>query len=299
MNILVIGGNGFVGRAFVRILLSRGHRVTVVSRAQAWPDNVEGLPGGIEALVARPDLLAAADIVCHLASATIPSSSSAEPLLEIDGNLRPMLQLLEAMRAQGNRHILFLSSGGAIYGVPETVPIREDHPRHPISHYGLTKLTIETSLDFYAREHGFSVAVIRPANPYGPSQNKVGQLGAVTTFLRMIEAGHTATLYGDGSTVRDFVHVDDLSSLMLRAVETGAEGTWNCGDGRGTSLAELIGMIEAATGKTLAIDRQPARPFDPPAIVLDITRARDELGWEPVVALEEGIGQLVEASGRR
>lgn len=298
MHIVVAGGNGFVGRAFVARLVASGHAVTVASRDGAAPPGANGLAGGLAALVDRPDLLAEADVVCHLASATIPSSSMADPIADIDQNLGPLIALLEAMRATGNRRILFVSSGGAVYGVPDAVPIPEDHPRSPISHYGMGKKMMEDYLDFYAREHGFATAVIRPANPYGPGQGKVGQLGAVTTFFRLIEEGRQATLFGDGSTVRDFVHVDDLAALMLRVVETGASGTWNCGGGVGTSLAELIGLIEAATGKVLAIDRQPARPFDPPAIVLDISRAREELGWVPQVALAKGIDGLLSQAGR-
>jgi UDP-glucose 4-epimerase len=201
--------------------------------------------------------------------------------------------LFEAMREHGNRRILFLSSGGAVYGVPRETPMREDHPTDPISPYGVVKLAIEKFLGSYAANHGFRPAIVRPANPYGPDQGKLGQLGAVWTFLHTIQHGGTATLFGDGSIVRDFVHVDDLCRLMLACIEQQCDGVFNCGGGGGgTSLGDLIALIEQVTGKTLALDRRPARSFDPPAIVLDVERARSQLGWEPRISLPEGIEQL-------
>ena len=295
MNVIVIGGSGFIGAAFVADLIKQGHSVTVVSReTNSKSDGVETISGGMDMLASRPDLLAQCDLLCHFASATIPSSSIGGPLSDIESNLAPTLRLLEAMRQSGDRKIMYLSSGGAIYGTPQIIPIPEDHPKKPISYYGLGKLTIETYLDYYAREHDFQVSIIRPANPYGPGQGKIGQLGAVTTFLRMIQEGQPATLFGDGSTVRDFVHIDDMCSMMMKILDTGATGTWNCGGGTGVSLKELISAIEDATGKTLAINHQPARPFDPPAIVLDIEKARKDLGWIPAVSLNEGIRRLVD-----
>ena len=294
MKTLVIGGQGFIGSAFVSVLVKQGHEVTTVSRqgAEAVP-GVQTLTGGMDALAARADLLENADIICHLASATTPSSSPDGPLNDIESNLAPSLRLLEAMRQNGNRRLMYLSSGGAIYGVPEVLPIPEDHPKKPISHYGLGKLAMESYLDYYAREHSFKIATIRPANPYGPGQGKIGQLGAVTTFLHMIQDCQTATLFGDGSTVRDFVHIDDLVAMMLRIVKTEACGTWNCGGGKGVSLLDLILLIENATGKTLNIEYKPARPIDPPKIVLDITRAKKDLGWSPEISLTQGLKTLI------
>lgn len=295
MNFVVVGGNGFIGRHFVARLLERGHSVTVVSRGPSREQaGVNVVSGGIELLCARPDLLEAADAVCHLASATIPATSSADPLREIDGNLRPTIMLLESMLRNGNRRILFISSGGAVYGVTSQVPIHEDHPTEPISPYGITKLAIENYLSFYAAQHNFSPIIIRPANPYGPEQGKLGQLGAVWTFLSMIRNGQRATLWGDGSTVRDFVHVDDLTRLMITALEQKEDGVYNCGGGgSGTSLRELISIIEEASGRVLELDRKPARPFDPPAVVLDISKAWRDLGWKPRIGLAEGIERML------
>lgn len=291
MHIIVIGGNGFIGRHFVQHLMANDHMVTIVSRKciEFSPEGCNTLCGGIEALCANADLLSRADAVCHLASSTIPSSSSDAPLVDVDENLRPMLILLNSMKQHGNKRILFLSSGGAVYGVPNQIPIPETHPTNPISPYGVVKLAIEKYLAFYARHHGFSPVVIRPANPYGPEQGKVGQLGVIWTFLSLMREGRPATLWGDGSAVRDFVYVEDLCSMMRLALEEGAGGIFNCGAGHGTSLNTLISTLKIETGLNLEVKRRPARVFDPPSVVLDIARAKRELGWRPQVSLQEGI----------
>lgn len=296
MHFVVTGANGFIGRHFVRHAKAAGQKITIVDIAapQVVPDGVDTiLTGGIDELCDRTDLLESADAVCHLAAATIPASSQADPLRDVDLNIRPLVQLLETMKDHGNKRILFLSSGGAVYGVPQSVPISEDHATNPISPYGVGKLAIEKFLHCYSVNHGFSTVSIRPANPYGPEQGKIGQLGAVWTFIQMIRQEKTATLFGDGGIVRDFVHVDDLSQLMIASLKQGAEGVFNCGGGSGTTLKDLIATIEDMTGKTLSIDRHPPRAFDPPAIVLDISRAKQELGWSPQVSLREGIERLL------
>lgn len=294
MRLVVIGGSGFIGQHFVNFAISHGHAVTIVGRRtpEVVPDGAAFISGGIEELCQRGSILEEVDAVCHLASATIPATSISDPLRDFDQNVRPMVQLLEAMRVRGNRRIMFLSSGGAVYGVPESIPIREDHPLNPISPYGVGKITIEKLLGCYTATHNFSTVSIRPANPYGPSQGKIGELGAISTFLRMIQHDETATVYGNGSTIRDFVHVRDLCRMMLQCLELDAKGVFNCGGGNGTSIRELIALIEGITGKILKVDSKPARAFDPPAIVLDISRAQEQLGWVPTVSLKEGIEEL-------
>lgn len=295
MHLLIIGGNGFIGRHFVNRALSDGHKVTIVSRNQG-PERtgVTQVTGGIEALCASPEILDQIDTVCHCASMSIPASSAADPIGDMTGNLQPLLLLLDTMRQRGLRRIVFLSSGGAVYGIPRSMPIPEDHACAPISPYGITKLAMENYLNFYQSQFGIKSVIIRPANPYGPGQGKVGQLGVVWTFLRMLQAGKTATLFGDGSTRRDFVYIDDLCDLMMRAVCSDVVGVFNCGGGgSGTSLAELISTLDTVTGQTLNVHHEPARAIDPPAIVLDISRAEAELGWTPRVSLSDGIQAIM------
>jgi len=299
MHFVVTGARGFIGRHFAGHLLARGHRVTAVTRegGGATHPAITAIGGGVEELTQRRDILENADAVCHLAWGSIPASSFADPLAAIDRDLRPTVALLEAMRRHGNGRILFLSSGGAVYGPPLTAVIAEDHPTQPISPYGVGKLAVERFLHCFAEAGELSPVVIRPANPYGPDQGKLGQLGAVWTFLQKALAGEAATMFGDGSVVRDFVHVDDLCRLMVAAAESAQQGVFNCGGGgEGTSLRDLALIIEQATGRPLRIDHRPERPFDPPRIVLDIAKARDSFGWTPQIPLAEGVSQLVSPS---
>ncbi len=201
------------------------------------------------------------------------------------------------MDAVGLQRIVYLSSGGAVYGRPHTVPITEHHALDPISAYGVTKVASEKYLGMYAANRGLRPIIMRPANPYGVDQGKVGLLGAVTTFLNLLAAGEAATIWGDGSIIRDFVHIDDLSRLMLAAVEQDRPGVYNCGSGTGCSLIKLVDTIAAVTGRRLALRFEPARGFDPPEIVLDIEAALTTFDWRPRVALEQGVGDVARSLG--
>jgi len=301
MHIIVLGGNGFIGSHFVKHAVRAGHRVTVVDLL-AVPRHPHGetfefcLAGTIE-LATRIDLLRAADVIVHCASSTVPATANADPVRDITENLVPLVTLLNAMGQAGLSRIVYLSSGGAVYGPPHTVPIGETHPLDPISAYGVTKVAAEKYLGMYAASRGLQPTIVRPANPYGVDQGKIGLLGAVTTFLNLLAADEAATIWGDGSIVRDFVHIDDVSRLLLAAVEQDRGGVYNCGSGTGCSLTVLIDTIAAVTGRRLTTRFEPARTFDPPRIVLDITAARDVFGWAPRVSLEEGIGDMARSLG--
>ncbi len=293
MHIIVLGGNGFIGSHFVKHAVGAGHRVTVVDLMPTLRHRhgmaFDFWPGGTADLANATDLLRSADAIVHCAYSTVPATANADPARDITDNLVPLVALLEAMDAAGLQRIVYLSSGGAVYGRPRMMPIPEDHSLDPISAYGVTKVASEKYLGMYAENRGLRPVVLRPANPYGVDQGKVGLLGAVTTFLNLLATGETATIWGDGSIVRDFVHVDDMSRLILAAVEQDVPGVYNCGSGSGCSLNALVDTIEMVTGRRLPLRHEPARGFDPPEIILDITAARTAFGWQPQVSIEEGI----------
>lgn len=290
MHVLALGGNGFVGSHVVAALLDAGHRVSVADRTDQ-PKFRHGRPfdnigqGVDDAIAVLPHI----DVVCHLAWSTVPATSNADPIADITENLAGSVKLLEAMRVLGKTRIVYLSSGGAVYGLPRTTPIREEHALDPISAYGVTKVAFEKYLGMYAALHGVRPTIIRPSNPYGPGQNKIGVQGAVNTFLNAAATGENVTIWGDGSTIRDYLAVEDVARLVGAAVEAGTAGIYNCGSGHGTSLLELIGEVERITGAVINRVHRPARDFDPPVIVLDTSRARADFGWTPRVSLDVGL----------
>jgi len=301
MHIIVLGGHGFIGSHFVKHAVRAGHRVTVADLRDA-PRHAHGLNvdyhrASTSELASNVALLRTADVIVHCAYSTVPATANAEPRRDIVENLIPLVELLDAMDTANVQRIVYLSSGGAVYGPPRTVPIVENHPLDPISAYGVTKVAAEKYLGLHAASRGLQPTIIRPANPYGIDQGKVGLLGAVTTFLNLLAAGRAATIWGDGSVVRDFVHIDDVTRLLLTAVEQNKPGVYNCGSGTGCSLLDLLGTIARVTRQHLSVNYEPARDFDPPAIVLDINAARQSFSWKPQVDLEHGVRDVAQSLG--
>ena len=301
MHLVVVGGSGFIGSHFVDAAVRHGHTITIVGRSYSPPQqfgHLDYLAGGLRALSTATELLERADLVCHFASATTPTSSSLDPLLDVTGNLSETVQLLEAMRVVGNRRILYLSSGGAVYGQPQYLPIDERHPLNPVSSYGAVKAAIEHYLRIYELSYGFRVTVVRPANAYGPGQEISMHLGAVNTLLRSALKEETVTIWGDGTIVRDYIYISDLVALLLSSVEREVTGIFNCGAGIGTSLIDLLSAVELQTGRRLTKDFKQARPFDPSRVVLDISLSARTFDWLPKVSLEEGIALIMASRPR-
>jgi len=297
MRILVAGGSGFIGAAFTARAAAAGHEVIVAGRSppRAVPGAAGVLQRSLAALAEDLDELARADVVVHCAWSTVPSTASAAPVADIRDNLEPSVGLLEALRAIGGRRFVFLSSGGAVYGEPRHLPVPEDHPLTPISAYGVSKVACEGYIRLYSMLHGLESVVIRPSNPYGPSQTKIGLLGLISTFVARFHAGEPVTVFGDGETVRDYIAVDDVASLMLAACESRCTGVFNCGAGIGHTINDIIALIERVGGAPLRVDRRPPRKFDPAAVVLDVRRAAESFGWQPRIPIEEGLAAMMRA----
>jgi UDP-glucose 4-epimerase len=290
VHIVLIGGSGFIGEHFAHAACAAGHEVTVVSRRPApTKAEVRWIDGGIAALAADRATLASADIVCHFASTSVPAASNLDPAGDIRDNLLTGVQLLDAMRDAGTTRIMYLSSGGAIYGQPRYSPIDEEHPQDPMSSYGIVKASMEHYLSLYARLYGLRPLVVRPSNPFGPGQAGSGQFGVVANFLALAASGATATIFGDGSIVRDFVYIDDLTRFLLAAAQSDRSGVYNCGSGVGHSLIDVLHAVEQACGHPIGRRHVAARAADPSSVVLDIRRAAEHFSWAPRVSLEEGV----------
>ena len=235
------------------------------------------------------EALTGMDAVIHLASSTVPATSNLDPIADITGNLVATVRLLEVMRNAGVRKMVYLSSGGTVYGVPDTDPVSETHPLRPISSYGIVKVAIENYLFMEHRLHGLQHVILRASNPYGPRQGHVGIQGIIGTHLWRLARNEPIEVWGDGSIVRDFIHVRDLAALCIIALRSPVTGSFNAGSGDGASISRVVEAVLKIVGGDIQPIYKPGRSFDVPRVVLDITKARDMLGWVPQIPLDEGL----------
>jgi len=293
----VLGGAGFLGSHLTEALLARGHSVRVFDKTGTDLGNLAQVDGPWEFCggdfvneVDQIQAVAGMDVVYHLVSTTIPATSNRNPVYDVESNLAGTLKLLQHARESGVERVVFISSGGTVYGKPERLPIPEDHPTQPMVSYGIVKRAIEHYLDLFHRVHGLSYTIARLSNPYGPRQDARGALGAASVFLARTWAHEPIEIWGDGSVVRDYVYVTDAVEGILAAVEKGGDaGIYNIGSGKGASLTELVALIARVSRRRPEVFHKPSRAFDVPENVLDVSKARRDLGWEPRVGLEEGL----------
>lgn len=305
MNYLVLGGDGFQGYHLCRRLLENGNTVRVFDRTSFNKDKLAGVGKGLDWIEGDfgdhqlvEQAVSDVDVIFHLICTTLPKTSNDDPAYDVMSNVVPTLRLLEKTRTAGVKKIIFFSSGGTVYGVPETLPIAEHHPTRPICAYGIHKLAIEKYLHLYHVLHGVDYAIARIANPYGVHQSVERGQGAVAVFLHKMLAGEPIEVWGDGSVVRDYIHVDDVVEAAIRLLTyRGAHKIFNVGSGRGLSINEIIAIIADTIRREPIVRYQPGRTMDVPVNVLDIRRAERELGWHPNISFEEGIRMCVSDSG--
>jgi len=302
MKIIIFGGGGFIGSAIVDRLLRDGHVLRIFERPRVAPyrkftesECVEWITGDFSSAHDVSDAVRGMDAVLHLVSTTLPKNSNDDPVYDVQSNVVATLQMLNAMVAHHVPKIIFISSGGTVYGNPVYLPIDEKHPTNPLVSYGITKLAIEKYLQMYSRLHGIKAISLRVANPYGERQRIETAQGAIGVFLHRALSGLPIEIWGDGSVTRDYVHVSDVAEAFVRAVEySGAVSCFNISSGTGTSLNELIGMLENITGKPVDVRYLPGRSFDVPASVLSNDLAREALKWAPVISMQHGLIRTVD-----
>ncbi len=302
MKIVAFGGGGFIGSAIVDRLLLAGHQVRVFERTRVLPyrvfeesELVEWTTGDMQSPHDVAMALEGMDAVLHLVSTTLPKNSNEDTVFDVQSNLISTLHLLDAMVAQAVKRIVFISSGGTVYGEPKYLPIDEVHPTNPLVSYGITKLAIEKYLLLYQRMHGLEPTILRVANPYGERQRAETAQGAVGVFLHRALRGQMIDIWGDGSITRDYIYIGDVANAFVRAFEYDGEATiLNISSGLGVSLNELLAAIEHMLGHPVERRYLPGRPFDVPVSILDNSLARVELGWVPRTSLGDGISVTAE-----
>lgn len=293
---LIVGGNGFIGSHVIDELTSRDWPLHVLDRSpELFRPPVPGVDYFLGSFADRELLRGALDeveVVFHLASTTIPETSNSDPGKDISANLVETVHLIdECVRCEVKRFV-FVSSGGTVYGIPNSVPVKEQHPTDPVCSYGVVKLSIEKYLRVFYEMHGLEYTIVRPANPFGPRQNPSGRQGAISVFLGKILRGEPITVWGDGSIERDFFYISDLAVALRAAAQTSVpNGVFNIGSGRCVSLNQVLATLRSVTGRSPEVHYETSRVFDVPRICLCIEEARDKLGWSPLVQLEEGVAR--------
>lgn len=297
MKAIVFGGEGFIGSRLVQALVDAGHECTIVDRQphdrlSSGPiqDGVTVCYGDFTDRKVVRTALGAGDTVFHLISTTLPKSSNEHPIYDVTTNVSGTIALLEESLRAGVRKVVFVSSGGTVYGVPRSVPIDESHATDPICSYGITKLAIEKYLHLFYVLHGLDYCVLRVSNPYGPGQRAGKGQGAIGTFIDRALNDETIEIWGDGGVVRDYVHVDDVASALVMAGKyNGIDKVFNVGSGHGHSLNDILEHLAAIHGKALRVNRGVQRDFDVPVNVLSVARAQQALGWRPAVEFSDGL----------
>lgn len=300
--VTVLGGGGFLGSAIVDCLLREGHAIRVLERPRIQPHRVFGREEKVEWLEGDfghlPDIrlaLEGASAVVHLVCTTRPKSSNDEPIYDVQSNVIGSLQVLEEMRSLGIKKLIFSSSGGTVYGQPIYTPIDEEHPTNPTTSYGITKLTIEKYLLLEKLLKGLKPIILRIANPYGERQRVEYAQGVVAAFLNCALSGQPIEIWGDGSVVRDYLHVDDVARAFAAALQhQGDSCVFNIGSGCGTSLNELVAILSGLLGRDLEVTHKPGRQFDVKSNVLCCRRAQEHLPWQPQISMTEGLRRTVD-----
>uniref|UniRef100_B8DSA4 NAD-dependent epimerase/dehydratase n=1 Tax=Nitratidesulfovibrio vulgaris (strain DSM 19637 / Miyazaki F) TaxID=883 RepID=B8DSA4_NITV9 len=296
LSVLVTGAAGFIGINLVKALAPRCRRLICYGRRAQEILSPLGLPGtechtGETGDIDRlGPLLHGVDRVIHLASSSTPVNADWDLVTDAEQNVLTTLKLFRACLAAGVGRVVFVSSGGTVYGPGAVVPTPESAPTDPITAYGVAKVAIEKYLHVFRHLHHLDYRVLRVANPYGPYQLATKGQGIIGAFIRKALAGQPLEIWGDGSTVRDYVYIDDLTDALLRAaVHDGPGRVFNVGSGRGTTINEVADTLEAVLGRRLERLYHPPRPVDVPVSVLDCAAAWREMGWRATTPLADGM----------
>ncbi len=300
MKILVTGGAGFIGSHVVDLLIEAGHDVAVVDNLVTGRKsnlNTKARFYEVDIRSAELERVFAAEkpeVVDHHAAQLDVRRSVADPIYDADVNVFGGLKVLNCAVKYGARKVIYISSGGAVYGEPAYLPCDEKHPVAPLCPYGATKYMLELYLYMYRQIYGLDYSVIRYPNVYGPRQDPFGEAGVVAIFTGQMLKNRPVIINGTGEQVRDYVFVEDCARANLMLLNQGSGCVYNLGWGIGTTVNQLFQCLKEITGYTLDAAYGPARAGETFCIYLEALRAKAELGWEPTVPLQEGLRKTVE-----
>ena len=297
MKILVTGGAGFVGSHLIDTLLMLDHEIVCLDNFSTGKrENIGAITKKITVMegdIRDKDILKSAldgvESVFHLAAQISVNRSVRDPSFDASININGFINLLDRILQSSVNQVVYVSTGGAIYGEPKVIPAKESTIESPISPYGLSKLVGEKYLEWYSQNHGLKYSIIRPSNIYGPRQDPLGEAGVISIFLGKVLNHLPADIFGDGLDTRDYIYVKDIAEICINTLNSNKNGTYNAGTGVQTSLLELVEIIENVTSTTVQKNFCPPRLGDVRHISLDNSKAKAELKWSPSTNLKEGI----------
>ena len=298
MKVLITGGAGFIGSHVVDALIQQGYQVVVVDNLSTGRlENINPAATFYQADICNSELEGIfekerPELVNHQAAQTVIQKSNDDPALDARQNILGSLNLILQCLHFGVKKLVYASSVG-IYGEPEYCPVDEGHPINPVSYYGISKHTVEHYLHLAHLQHMLSYMALRYSNIYGPRQNPQGEAGVVAIFTRQMLQGERPTIFGKGDKTRDYIHVSDVVTANLLAMERDGNGVYNIGTGVETSDQEMFNLLAELTGYQSNPHYAPVRKGEICNICLDWTKAQKELGWQPQFLLGEGLRETV------
>ncbi len=299
MKVVVTGGAGFIGSHVVDAFVNAGHQVVVVDdlstgrkenlnpKARFYQIDIRS--DGLEEVFIKEKPA----IVSHQAARANVRESMEKPILYADVNVLGSLNLLEICRKHGVKRVIYASTGGAVYGEPQYLPVDENHPINPLDPYGASKHHVEHYLHLYWLNYKLPYVILRYPNVYGPRQDPLGEARVVAIITGKMLKGEQAIINGNGEQERDFVYVGDVARSNVLAVERGDNGIYNIGSGIGTNINTIFEELKRATGYKLPAVHGPAKLGEVFKIYLKSDEAKGALGWQPTVGLREGLERTV------
>jgi len=300
MRILVTGGAGFIASHIADAYINAQHTVAVVDDLSTGRrENVPPKAQFFEADIRNSNALRKVfedfnpDVVNHhAAQASVPRSSQ-NPQYDASVNIIGSLNLLSLSVEFGVKRFIYASTGGAVYGEPQQLPVDEDHPLMPTSPYGISKMVVEHYLRFFGKEQGLSWVALRYGNVYGPRQDPTKGAGVIAIFAARMLRGERPVIYGDGSAERDYIYISDVVAANIAALKYG-QGPLNIATGKPTSVMQIYEAVSAVLGWDKGFEKRPMRPGEVQRVSLSVTQAYKTLNWKPQVGLEEGVRRTVD-----
>jgi len=300
VKMLILGGSGFIGSHLCEQLIVAGHDVTVFHQPGASNKNLLQIESKLRIIEGNfnnvNDITKAVqgvELVVHLVSATLPGNSFLNPTYDVQMNVISSIQLFDQCVKANVKKVIFVSSGGTVYGIPTEQPIKETHALDPISPYGISKLAIEKYLAMYHYHFGLDYTILRLSNPFGPRQEPTRGQGVIATWISKIRQGEPVEIWGNGEIVRDYLYIDDaVSAISMVASNDSQHKVFNVGSGKGHSLLDLHKLIQEQLGKPVQIVFRDMQKVDVPVNVLDIGLINQHLGWSPQVDIADGVRKL-------